>query len=399
MCCELRIKPLQQPFWIDLPYVNIFKLIMPNILHQLYQGVIKHLISWLTSIHGAAEIDAQVCQFSPNHSIQIFHKGISVLTWVTSTEHQQIAVLLLGLISDSPTLLVIATHALLDFLYLAQYPVHTNSTLQNLQSTFDEFHNKAFIFIELGIHHHLNITKFHSLQHYMQSIKLFSTTDSFNTEAIECLHTEYAKDAYQGTNHKEEFHQMMKWLEWREKVIHHTNFIMWRSQCTTRTSQISIQPSSSCPDLTRSLQLKMALHPTRKLVLLKELISLLHYNAWFFLLALTCFIALFNNPTISHQQELDWCTYLSHPFLYSIGSSSTPTNYTVVILSTLSMRICWFIIMQVSSWDLHILILHLSMCGMLRHNWDTLMVHFPMTVILWWLRPIRKLYRFSCRAS
>ncbi len=57
-CLEAGIKPVYHPFWEDLPYTNIYRSITPDILHQLYQGLIKHLISWLTTIFGPVEIDA-----------------------------------------------------------------------------------------------------------------------------------------------------------------------------------------------------------------------------------------------------------------------------------------------------------------------------------------------------
>ncbi|THU99415.1 hypothetical protein K435DRAFT_583503, partial [Dendrothele bispora CBS 962.96] len=46
-CREAGVKPVLEPFWTrSLPYFNIFTAITPNILHQLYQGVFKHLKSW-----------------------------------------------------------------------------------------------------------------------------------------------------------------------------------------------------------------------------------------------------------------------------------------------------------------------------------------------------------------
>jgi hypothetical protein len=87
-CREVRIKLLQQPFWVGLPYVNIFQSITPDILHQLYQGVIKHLLSWLTKICGAMEIDSRARKLPANHSIHIFQKGITTLSRVTGTEHK-----------------------------------------------------------------------------------------------------------------------------------------------------------------------------------------------------------------------------------------------------------------------------------------------------------------------
>ncbi|KAJ3560355.1 hypothetical protein NP233_g10889 [Leucocoprinus birnbaumii] len=57
-CSDIGIKPVLVPFWKDLPHLNIYSSITPDVLHQLYQGVIKHLLSWLRVACGAAEINA-----------------------------------------------------------------------------------------------------------------------------------------------------------------------------------------------------------------------------------------------------------------------------------------------------------------------------------------------------
>ncbi|KAI9435012.1 hypothetical protein F5148DRAFT_1154707 [Russula earlei] len=79
-CKEAWVKHIQHPFWEDLPFVNIYQSIAPDILHQLSQGVIKHLIAWLRTICGDAEIDAQCCHLPPHHKIWIFMNVISYLT-------------------------------------------------------------------------------------------------------------------------------------------------------------------------------------------------------------------------------------------------------------------------------------------------------------------------------
>ncbi|KAH9035982.1 hypothetical protein EDB83DRAFT_2178445, partial [Lactarius deliciosus] len=45
-CHEVGLKPIFHPFWESLPLVNIFVSITPDILHQMLQGVMKHLITW-----------------------------------------------------------------------------------------------------------------------------------------------------------------------------------------------------------------------------------------------------------------------------------------------------------------------------------------------------------------
>jgi len=66
--------------------------------------------------------------------------------------------ILLGLVIDVPlegglstAPLIRAVQALLDFLYLAQYPVHTDDTLELLESTLTTFHANKDVFVDLGI--------------------------------------------------------------------------------------------------------------------------------------------------------------------------------------------------------------------------------------------------------
>ncbi|KAG6381462.1 hypothetical protein JVT61DRAFT_34 [Boletus reticuloceps] len=85
-CQNVHIKPIYKPFWEHHLYLNIFLSITTDILHQLYQGLLKHLLS----------------------------------------EHDQICRFLMGIIVDNPlpgdfsaTYLLCATRALLDFIYSA----------------------------------------------------------------------------------------------------------------------------------------------------------------------------------------------------------------------------------------------------------------------------------------
>ena len=43
-CREALVKPIYHPFWENLPYANIYEAIVPDILHQLQQGMVKHLV-------------------------------------------------------------------------------------------------------------------------------------------------------------------------------------------------------------------------------------------------------------------------------------------------------------------------------------------------------------------
>ena len=81
-CREARIKPIYHPFWENLPYSNIYTSIVPDILHQLHQGILKHLITWLVKSYGAAELDARCQWLPPNRVIRLFKQGITTLSHI-----------------------------------------------------------------------------------------------------------------------------------------------------------------------------------------------------------------------------------------------------------------------------------------------------------------------------
>ena len=49
-----------KPFWDGFPLCDINRSITPDVLHQLYQGVFKHLVSWCQHIMTPAELDARI---------------------------------------------------------------------------------------------------------------------------------------------------------------------------------------------------------------------------------------------------------------------------------------------------------------------------------------------------
>ncbi|KDQ14921.1 hypothetical protein BOTBODRAFT_109579, partial [Botryobasidium botryosum FD-172 SS1] len=164
-----------------------------------------------------------------------FSKGISPLQQVSSKEHHDICHILISLIinlplpnSLHPTLQLLHTVCtLLDFLHLAQYPVHSMETLEQLDKALTRFHKNKDIFIDLCICDNFNFPKLHFLKCYMLAIQLFGMTDNYNMETLEWLPIDFTKDAYCTTNHQNEYNQMTLWLIQKEKIQHHDKFIKW----------------------------------------------------------------------------------------------------------------------------------------------------------------------------
>ncbi|KAF5372418.1 hypothetical protein D9757_011620 [Collybiopsis confluens] len=216
------------PFWTGFPLADIHRCIAPDILHQCYQGVFKHLVKWIQAIIGEKELDRRLKMLPPSSGVHIFKNGISKLTQLSGAEHKQIAKLLLSSLKGkvSPRG-ILACKSLLHFIYLAQYPIHDQETLKYMETELKTWNTNRSYFVEQGIRFNFNIPKFHSLSHYVASIKWLGTTDNYNTEMFERLHINFAKEGWRASNKRDHFPQMVQWLSRQEKIASFDFYQSW----------------------------------------------------------------------------------------------------------------------------------------------------------------------------
>jgi len=242
---DVGLNCVPKPFWRDWPHANIHNAISSDVLHQLYQGLIKYLTKWCKTLIGEDELDARFRRLPLAHGLRHFENGISHLQRVSGTEHKAIAKQLLACVDGAPPDAIRAAAALLNFTYIAQYSSHSDETLEDLQIALDEFHKHKQAFIDaeacqgtylsnrskfrpLISSTGMDFPKLHSLQHYIDCIKQFGAPDGFNTENTENLHIPYAKEAWRASNKREALQQMCTWLERREKLHLFGAYHAWR---------------------------------------------------------------------------------------------------------------------------------------------------------------------------
>lgn len=81
----------------------------------------------------------------------------------------------------------LAVRSILDFIYLVQYCTHDDITLGYMENALQIWETNQSLFVQdTGICDDLNIPKFHSLLHCIESIWFLGTTD-------EHLHIDFAK--------------------------------------------------------------------------------------------------------------------------------------------------------------------------------------------------------------
>ncbi|EIW62736.1 uncharacterized protein TRAVEDRAFT_91351, partial [Trametes versicolor FP-101664 SS1] len=220
------------PFWADLPHANVFSALTPDILHQLHKGVFKtHLVSWATAAieGGADEIDRHFKAMLKHSDLRYFKSGISLVSQWTGTEFKNMEKSFLGVVAGAVDERVTrAVRAVLDFIYLAHFETHTDSSLEALHQSWLDYHKYKVVFVELDIREHFNFPKGHSMEHYEPSIRSVGTADGYSTEHPERLHIDFAKLAYGASNKQASYiQQMTRWLERQEAVHRFASYLEW----------------------------------------------------------------------------------------------------------------------------------------------------------------------------
>src|SRR6201996_6178064 len=257
------------------------------------------MVRWLAAL-ASNEIDMRSSHLLPNHNARHFHSGFTWLSKLTGQEHKDIARVLLGVVVNlalpgvwSSACLARIVRALLDFIYLSQYPVHTTASLNAMDTVLRRFHDDKDVLIELGVREHFKLPKLHSLLHYTRSITLFGTADDYNTEQSERLHIDFTKKAYCASNFKDESKQMTTWLERQESIHQHAAFIDW----CKGGFPVSPSPSLAYPHQNLMLSPVLTAYPSEKGITFERLFN--RYRAINFQDALADFIVRQNYPELS----------------------------------------------------------------------------------------------------
>ena len=111
---------------------------------------------------------------------------------------------------------LVAVQSLVDYIFMAHYPLASETDLETMEDHLTNFHLCKDIFIQNGARgtkDHLRIPKLHALLHYIENLYQLGVPDNFSTKTPESLHIQMCKDPYKASNHCNFDCQILNYLD------------------------------------------------------------------------------------------------------------------------------------------------------------------------------------------
>ncbi|KAG1857135.1 hypothetical protein F4604DRAFT_1883077 [Suillus subluteus] len=133
---SLMLSSIHQLFWRDWRFVDPCHMLPGEFLHTCHKFYSDHALKWCKEVVGEEELDA----LGTRH----FGSGVSHISQMTCWEHRDIECTMIATIAgttNATPYFVHAIHALTEFFYQEQSPIHTDSSIASMVQSLDKFHH------------------------------------------------------------------------------------------------------------------------------------------------------------------------------------------------------------------------------------------------------------------
>lgn len=236
-CLKMGLSGVEEPWWADMPHIDICRVLCNDPLHTLHKGFKDHMWSWTVNMIGEDEIDRRFRRLPKVHGYRTFTGGISKISQWSIKDARDIERYALSVAMGAvPNRAIAALRAELDYIYTAQWKSVPESELAHLAEYTEIYHKNRGIFIEPGggrtgkggdIIPHFRIPKIHARLHFPDHIRDIGSLENCSAQITERYHRDVVKQAYAASNRKNVGPQMVGWLNRLEKVYNEDDLLAW----------------------------------------------------------------------------------------------------------------------------------------------------------------------------
>ncbi|KAG1845377.1 hypothetical protein C8R48DRAFT_617186 [Suillus tomentosus] len=142
---------VHQPFWRNWRFADPARFLAGEVLHTCHKFFFDHPFKWSKELVGKDELDARFKSHHKRVGTRHFSSGVCQMKQMTGREHRDLQCTLVPSIAGVvPPQFVHAIRALIDFIYQAQSPVYTDTSIDSMVASLKEFHDYKQAILDAG---------------------------------------------------------------------------------------------------------------------------------------------------------------------------------------------------------------------------------------------------------
>ncbi|KIJ06479.1 hypothetical protein PAXINDRAFT_20331 [Paxillus involutus ATCC 200175] len=207
---SVKLLGVHHPFWRDWKFAEPSLFLTGEILHTCHKFFFDHVLKWCKEVTGKEVLDTRFKLQHKRIGIRHFTSGVSHVKQMTGREHRDIersiVPMLDGVASDQ---FIYAIRAIVDFIYQAQNPVHTDSSVTSMSAALSEFHATKHAILDAearrgskGALDNFKIPKLELMQSFARQTKATGTLIQYTADVSERLLITHCKTTFQRTSHQ-----------------------------------------------------------------------------------------------------------------------------------------------------------------------------------------------------
>jgi len=227
-CKEHGLLGVHLPFFRNWMFSDPSIFLVPELLHACHKFFFDHLFKWCKEVIGSRELDLRYKSMHKRVGVRHFASGVCHVQQMTGREHHDIQRTIVATIAGAaPASFVRAIRSLIKFIYLAQSPVHTQTSIEQLKVALQDFHaNKHFITeaearrTKTGLRTDFNIPKLELFQSFTTTIQTVGSLIQHTTDVSERLLITHCKHTFERTSHNRNSftEQIVRLLDHEERM-------------------------------------------------------------------------------------------------------------------------------------------------------------------------------------
>ncbi|KIM57485.1 hypothetical protein SCLCIDRAFT_28823 [Scleroderma citrinum Foug A] len=228
---SLKLLGIHLPFWRNWMFGDPSYFLNGEILHSGHKFFFDHVLGWCKVAAGLSILNTHFSSLHQHVSFRHFSSGVSQPLQMTGRDHRDIQRSIVPILDGAGTVMdgfICAIHGLVEFIYCAQDPVHTDSSIAAMQQALTDFHSMKQSILDLqarkgssSVINHFWIPKLELMLSFWQQIKANGTLMQYSAEVPEHLLITHCKTTFQQTSRNTRMYvdQVIEILN-HEEIIH-----------------------------------------------------------------------------------------------------------------------------------------------------------------------------------